>query len=290
MQTVRLEGKLGEKFGEVWEMNITSLSEIFRLIGCQTRGFQQHMIHAAENDIEFAIQQGSDFYGEEDLLLSNNLKEDDIIITQIPAGQKSGFAKIIAAVLIVWLMVISAGGAAGLGSMLGGQGATGGILAGIGSQGIAQFVAWSAMGIALNLAMSGISQLLAPGPETDSRETNEAYLFDGPVNQLKQGVPVPIAYGELVVGGSPMNVSYRSSKFPSGGYNFGAWNHGQNYNGPDTTSDAGKTQTPTPTDTDGDTWPDPTDETVYPHIGHTNDWGLGTWEADDYIETHVANV
>ena len=47
-----------------------------------------------------------------------------------------------------------------------------------------------------------------PGPEVD-KGTDDAYLFDGPTNSITQGLPVPVAYGELVVGGAPVSQYYR---------------------------------------------------------------------------------
>ena len=63
------------------------------------------------------------------------------------------------------------------------------------------------VGVATNLALTGISQLLAPGPETD-QGTAESYLFNGPTNNITQGLPVPVAYGELIAGGAPISFSY----------------------------------------------------------------------------------
>ena len=59
-----------------------------------------------------------------------------------------------------------------------------------------------------NLAISGIAQLMAPGPETDQKQ-EEGYLFQGPQNNIQQGLPVPVCYGELLVGGAPISLSFR---------------------------------------------------------------------------------
>ncbi len=73
---------------------------------------------------------------------------------------------------------------------------------------------WAAMTLAVNLAISGVTQLMTKGPEMDSAESNQGYLFNGPVNTVQEGLPVPIAYGELVVGGAVINQSFRSSPWP----------------------------------------------------------------------------
>ena len=62
--------------------------------------------------------------------------------------------------------------------------------------------------IGANLVIGGIAQLMAPGPETDQKQ-EEGYLFQGPQNNMQQGLPVPVCYGELLVGGAPMSVSFR---------------------------------------------------------------------------------
>ena len=92
MQRAILEGKIGEKFGREWPIEgCNTLKDTFKLIDCQTEGFTQYLVEAAENNVDFAIQRGIDFIGEEELLLS--IGDEDLIITEVPAGQKSGFAK-----------------------------------------------------------------------------------------------------------------------------------------------------------------------------------------------------
>ena len=51
--------------------------------------------------------------------------------------------------------------------------------------------------------------MMMDGPETDLtdqfEEESKAKLFNGPANVAKQGVPIPLLYGELVVGGAAKN-------------------------------------------------------------------------------------
>ena len=48
-------------------------------------------------------------------------------------------------------------------------------------------------------------------PESPS-EAGDSYLFDGPQNNTKQGVPVPLLYGELIVGGAITNFGFIDRK------------------------------------------------------------------------------
>lgn len=196
MQKVKLIGNIS-KFGETWETDCNNIRDIFKLIECQTPGFRQHLVDAAEAGVGYEIRRGKDFLeSEEELLLS--LNNEDIIITEVPAGAKSAAGKILAALAIVVVIGLTGGGGlAAFGSNI--------VAAFTGSGGL---LATAGAMMAVNLAMTGISQLLAPGPETDTKQ-NEGYLFNGPVNTVQQGMPVPVCYGELRIGGAPIGVSFR---------------------------------------------------------------------------------
>ena len=203
MQKVKLIGNIS-KFGENWDTDCNNIRDIFKLIECQTPGFRQHLVDAAEAGVGYEIRRGKEFLeNEEELLLT--LNDEDIIITEVPAGAKSAAGKILAAIAIVALVVISAGGFSAI---------------------LAEGFAFSTMQtigltIAANLALGGISQLLAPGPETDKKQ-NEGYLFNGPVNTIQQGMPIPVCYGELRIGGAPIGVSFR----PQGSVGNGSYGAG----------------------------------------------------------------
>ena len=91
MQKVKLVGEIA-KFGSSWETNCANIADIFKLIDCQTPGFRQHLVEGAEAGVGYTIKRGQDYLEEgEELLLS--LNNEDIIITEIPAGAKSGMGK-----------------------------------------------------------------------------------------------------------------------------------------------------------------------------------------------------
>jgi hypothetical protein len=55
--------------------------------------------------------------------------------------------------------------------------------------------------VGVAMALGGVAQLLAPHPKT-AKSTQASYEFSGPVNTLAAGMPVPICYGNLIVGGA----------------------------------------------------------------------------------------
>ena len=204
MQKVKLVGEIS-KFGSEWETNCRDIRDIFKLIDCQVPGFRQHLVSAADAGISYEIQRGEDFLETpEELLLS--LSSEDIIITEVPSGSKSGAGKILAAAAIVTVMVLNPTFFFTMPSGVTASGVTGATSLSV-ATGLSIPGQIAAM-IAVNLANTGMAQLMAPGPESDGGPENEGYFFDGPVNNVEQGLPVPVCYGELRVGGAPISVAF----------------------------------------------------------------------------------
>lgn len=60
-----------------------------------------------------------------------------------------------------------------------------------------------AFAMGFSLALGGIVELLSPTPKLangSQRSDNTSYYFDGPVNTVDQGVPVPLIYGRILAG------------------------------------------------------------------------------------------
>jgi len=51
--------------------------------------------------------------------------------------------------------------------------------------------------------LGGVAQLLTPTPKTDEDEGDpkKSFSFSGIQNTTRAGVPVPVVYGEMLVGG-----------------------------------------------------------------------------------------
>jgi len=215
MQNVKLVGNIAQ-FGDTWQTDCANIRDIFKLIECQSPKFRQYLLDAAEAGVGYEIQKGKEFleYPEELFL---NVGEEDIIITEVPAGSKGGVGKILAAVAIIVATVVTggatlaAGGAGGWAAAAGTATAAGGLTT----------LGTLAFGLAVNLAMSGLTELLAPGPEVDKKQ-EEGYLFNGPENNVQQGLPVPVCYGELRVGGAPISTSFRKENGSAGNRTVGS--------------------------------------------------------------------
>jgi predicted phage tail protein len=75
----------------------------------------------------------------------------------------------------------------------------------IGLFGLAAPVAASTVlaGVGISLVLGGVAQLLTPTPKTDQEEGDpkKSFSFSGIQNTTRAGVPVPVVFGEMLVGG-----------------------------------------------------------------------------------------
>lgn len=203
---VFLQGELGEKFGRSFTVQTDNYQDIIRCINANRPEFLPFLINCHKEDIAFDIKTAGKEVDEQEILLP--MQQGDVTIAMIPAGAKSGFAKIVAAAFLVFFALPVIGGAA-MGSMSAAQ--LGTITAtsaqGIGIQAALMTKAGMAVAsLAVNLALTGIQQLMAPDPATDQDEPTN-YLFSGEANNAKEGDPIPLLYGELRVPGRPISIN-----------------------------------------------------------------------------------
>ena len=62
------------------------------------------------------------------------------------------------------------------------------------------------------LMFGGIAGLLAPTNDSSAGNEEQSYLFDGAINSVKQGTPIPILYGRMTVGGAVISASIKSNQ------------------------------------------------------------------------------
>ena len=216
-RNVYLVGELAEKFGGKFSIAGDSYQDALKCIDVNRPGFRKYILECMDNDIAFTFETESGnkkAETEQDLIMP--LEEGDIIIATVPAGSKSGFAKIFAAVVLFavvgpWM----AGKAAAAGASAAGGAAAAGGTAAAGGAAAAQgtFLGMKAATItnavnsmALNLALTGIQQIMAPDPSVDNDEPTN-YLFSGDSQNILEGDPIPVLYGELKVPGMPISTT-----------------------------------------------------------------------------------
>lgn len=221
---VYLEGEIGYKFGKEFEMAADSFSDVFRCLKCNFDGFMPYLQECHEKNIGFILEvEGRPIRNEAEALLL--YKEGDMIITSVPAGSKSGPAKILAAVAVTVMTAGMAAAMMGPGALIAGTTGNAALAAGtfgsaFGSVGAFQASLGLAMsttlgqvaiGLGVNLALGGLQQMMAPDPSTDN-EQDESYIFQGSKQNIAEGDPVPVLYGELRIPGRTVSFHTRSER------------------------------------------------------------------------------
>jgi predicted phage tail protein len=195
MTTVYLYGALGRKFGFRWTLDVASPAEAIRAIVANRPDFQRYLI-------EHSLPGYQIFLGRDPLPDPSRLQDpvgrQAIKIVPVVAGAaKSPFIGILIGVVII-------AAAVALGPL------------GFGLIGASAAFAVGAVGA--SIAIGGISQLIAgapKAPEIAERPDNKpSNIFNGPVNTMAQGHPVPIGYGRLRIGSAVISAGITTVDIP----------------------------------------------------------------------------
>lgn len=123
------------------------------------------------------------------------MPDDDIRIIPVVAGAKIRDLLFALAGLALIGFAIASGGA---GFALG----AGGQFGFVGTSATPSLFAAAAGNIGIGLALTGVAGMLSPTvptPESDNDPRNN-FSFSGIQNVAREGIPVPVAYGEVIVG------------------------------------------------------------------------------------------
>jgi predicted phage tail protein len=211
MVKVILHGKLGEEIGSDWDLEVNSVSEALRAIDINTKKLRRWLIDNKDSfSYEILVNHNNLFSEDPNLKTLEDIKKSELCIDFkdklktidiIPAIIGASFiTKPITKILIGAAAVIGA------------------IALGVFTPFLLPAVA---LGIAgLGLIAAGTSQLLSKPPpnvpftaqQVDPINGTEggatSYLFNGPVNTVGEGGPIPVGYGELLIGGNNIFSNY----------------------------------------------------------------------------------
>lgn len=189
MITVRLYGHLAKKFGRTHRLDVRTPREAVRALSVNFPDFKSHILK--HNEPGYHVRVGKDYRDETEL---DYPADGEIKIVPAVGGASSTFKIILGAALIVFAPY-----------------AAGWLFANTAMVGLATAVATYAPAIGMSLVLGGVSQLLFAPPKAQSVERPDnkpSYAFDGPVNTMQQGNPVPICYGELIVGSQVVSAGF----------------------------------------------------------------------------------
>lgn len=178
LRKVKLYGHLEEDFGRDHEFDVSSPAEAIRALAANYPKFLQKLKKGYYVFVKGeTLESGRDLPVEE---LKMNFGKDDFHLCPVIEGSKSGWLNIILGVILIIIGAVINIYAPGSG---------------------APFIK-----LGIGLMLSGIVQLLTPipgaPPDTERNQPDErpSFIFTGPVNTSEQGGPIPICYGEFVIG------------------------------------------------------------------------------------------
>lgn len=209
MVSITLHGFLGDSLGKNWKLAVTSVSEAIRAIEILSkRKLYKLLIEQDKKDVKYEVLiNGRAFETETPLdindlstirnselaIQNRDLKTIDIV--PIISGANASIGSVIAGVLLIIVGVLvtigTLGGGGALGAFL--------IMAGIG------------------LTAAGVINLLSSPPKFDPFQTignnngTPSYIFNGPENTTREGGPVPVGYGRVLIGSQVIAASYNIS-------------------------------------------------------------------------------
>lgn len=183
LRTIKLYGAMGKKFGKIHRLDVHSTMEVFRALRVTCQGFEQYLRDCARKGMGFEVLDGKRAVSEAEV--ENPLSREEIRISpRIQGAKRAGVLQtIIGAVILV----------TGVALMLNGY-----------------FLGLEIATVGATMMLGGIIQMLTPLPKIDEGNgpnNGRSYYFNGPTNNVAQGGPVYVGYGELLVGGAPVSAA-----------------------------------------------------------------------------------
>jgi hypothetical protein len=180
LREIRVYGRLAKFLGRrVFRAEVATAAEAMRFLLVNFPQLERHMI-----DQHYRVSVGGyDLATDE---LHDPAGQQQIKIVPVLAGA-GAVGRIIAGVALIALSFAVGAGVFGLA-----------LAKNLGAIGLAQ-------GIGVSLVLGGVAQLLTPVPQMPTgantdQDPRKSYSFSGIQQTSRQGVPVPIVYGETLVG------------------------------------------------------------------------------------------
>jgi predicted phage tail protein len=182
MRTVVLHGILAQKFVPKIDLEVSSIPEAIKALSINFSEFANFIVNYKPG---FIVKYGNKQIKESEL--SDPIGYKPIHIIPYVHGKGKGLPLLILGFALMWA-------SGGLSTMMRLEG-MGGLVAAPGT------AAAMVSQVGLGLVMMGISTILyAPPKPADSQKDDPSKTFSGVVNTTRQGLPVPIGYGTLMVG------------------------------------------------------------------------------------------
>jgi predicted phage tail protein len=179
LRKIKLYGKLARFIGKrVLEADVATAAEAVRFLVANWPEVEKHIA-----DHHYRVTVGTYDLGPEELHDPAGQQTIKIVPVLVGAG---AVGRIIAGVVLIALASV----------------VTFGTLGGVVAAGVLNSMVF---GIGVSLVLGGVAQLISPVPKVPSgldsqQDPRKSYSFSGVPNTSRQGTPVPVVYGETIVG------------------------------------------------------------------------------------------
>ena len=187
LRNIRLYGALAKFVGHrVLEADVATAAEAVRFLVTNWPELERHMA-----DQQYRVRTAAQDLGEEDL---HNPMGQELRIIPVVAGAGNIGRIILGIALIALAFIPGIGWAAGVTAA---QSATG-----VATAGSLKLIGGIFLNVGVGLVLTGIANLLTPTPSLNREEADprKSFSFSGIQNTSRPGLPVPVVYGEILVG------------------------------------------------------------------------------------------
>lgn len=208
--TIQLHGNIFEGIKKTYKLGVKSVSEAIHAVNLiNQQRFYPKLLENDKKGIKYRILiNGRDFLYEEAPTVDN---PESVLKTELTMNVQN--------LETIDIVPVIEGGDSDIGAII-----VGALMVIVGVVGIA-FLGWTGVGAAIGVGLiiggigliaAGVINLLTSPPTfEDFREIGgggrASYLFSGPQNTVREGGPVPVGYGRLLVGSHVIGASYEIS-------------------------------------------------------------------------------
>jgi len=197
LKQIKLYGELAEEYGKDWLLDVNSPSEAVRALCANNSSFRNFLISSKDRGVGYKVMVGKTYIEKQEEIYEPSGKQEIKIIPVVLGAKKDGLGAILLGIALVVAAPYAVSAIAGAGTVAGPMA----YLASTSTTAsLASMVGGAMMQVGWGLISGGIAQMLVTTPEEIKDDQN--YSFNGAANTVSQGVPVPVCYGQLMIGGA----------------------------------------------------------------------------------------
>ena len=186
---VRIHGILGKKIGQKeWPLEVSSVNEALHAINCLTSSKLFSNINSlSSKGVRYVVKVNDEIQAPSKEVNVFSLERGNLKTIDVAPVVEGAFLGSLSSIFGAGLMFF---GDSGLMRTLG------------------SILFFTGMANALSKPPDRPEERVVTNPSSDPQALSQSYLFNGPINVVNEGGPVPIGYGRLVVGSQVILSSY----------------------------------------------------------------------------------